>query len=734
MAEDMDSDTCVGFKRTIKEIQETPTLTQRSNSPSAAIPEQDSHSSEIDSPLKQDSDFTDKSPPCSVSDSSKKVKLSPHGQVSETHLEEIQEMPNYVSGKAEACGLISGLTVSDGVTQNFMEICEMGLVSDSEFVKTETEQTPDDEKERVVSDLVDKKGEGSVISEVGFADIEKFMQETKSVTELDCKEGVDASLSTSVENKVVFVGKEAESQSSLELKKKQLLEEVEAILVPAEKTLVQSGTDGCLSSFNIEVIDDTAMISLLGNGCGKELGFLGPAKCVAQGNGNKNAKKEMNGKIKARTSGRKEKVANHLVEAHSVSLKKGKGTKIFYSRMELEAMMYVNVVEQKKLWKDIYRGLGPVVAKEYENLASVKHQKNIRNNFEPHKLFEKMEVPPGTLGEAFSENVDIELENLVNNQTQDASSLDPFCSYSATDENGYPFPEKECSEDDDSDEDYASIQRPAFVVEGEPNFDSGSPEDGLEYLRRVRWEAARIPKVRVAKLDRSKFNIEQSDYMPKIPEIAKCPEQLLPLKQWEDAFLAEFSELRLALPRFEGYNASTSLDPQSKNLLHDSHQLPGSIVFEKFANVKSKEIDIHWPRDCLGSSIDQLSLSTTEGSNASLPAENFSPKSHVSQSSSDSPLLSVILPMDSVARVSMLRKRINAIEAMSTLSRNDCLWLFSLCAVVDTPLDADTSASLRSLLRRCAALRAAKYVLDDEVVMLNILATISGRYFGQSEN
>ncbi|PQQ19301.1 hypothetical protein Pyn_07073 [Prunus yedoensis var. nudiflora] len=191
MAEDMDSDTCVGFKRTIKEIQETPTLTQRSNSPSAAIPEQDSHSSEIDSPLKQDSDFTDRSPPCSVSDSSKKVKLSPHGQVSETHLEEIHEMPNYVSGKAEAC--------------------------------------------------------------------------------------------------------EAESQSSLELKKKQLLEEVEAILVPAEKTLVQS------------VIDDTAMISLLGNGCGKELGFLGPAKCVAQGNGNKNAKKEMNGKKKARTSGRKEK-------------------------------------------------------------------------------------------------------------------------------------------------------------------------------------------------------------------------------------------------------------------------------------------------------------------------------------------------------------------------------------------------------------------------------------------
>lgn len=33
--------------------------------------------------------------------------------------------------------------------------------------------------------------------------------------------------------------------------------------------------------------------------------------------------------------------------------------------------------------------------------------------------------------------------------------------------------------------------------------------------------------------------------MPQIPEIAKCPEHLMPSKQWEDAFLVEFSELRM---------------------------------------------------------------------------------------------------------------------------------------------------------------------------------------------
>lgn len=45
---------------------------------------------------------------------------------------------------------------------------------------------------------------------------------------------------------------------------------------------------------------------------------------------------------------------------------------------------------------------------------------------------------------------------------------------------------KELEIDDDSDDEYGNIQKPAFLVEGEPDFDSGPPLDGLEYLRRVR--------------------------------------------------------------------------------------------------------------------------------------------------------------------------------------------------------------------------------------------------------
>lgn len=110
-------------------------------------------------------------------------------------------------------------------------------------------------------------------------------------------------------------------------------------------------------------------------------------------------------------------------------------------------------------------------------------------------------------------------------------------------------------------------------MDGEPDFESGPPEDGFEYLRRVRyvfclsllhlsvylhflnlflfirWEAKRVPNVKVAKIDESKYiPKEQSVYMPQIPEIPKCPEHLLPLKEWEDSLLSDFSHLRLVLP------------------------------------------------------------------------------------------------------------------------------------------------------------------------------------------
>ena len=148
-----------------------------------------------------------------------------------------------------------------------------------------------------------------------------------------------------------------------------------------------------------------------------------------------------------------------------------------------------------------------------------------------------------------------------------------------------------------------------------------------------------------------------------------------------------------------------------------------------------EKLDTERPHNFSGpeSSIDQPSLLTSEDHDtSSLPSEHSSPKTSADEISG--PQLSAILRMDSVARVSTLKKRISSVETMNTLSRNDCAWLYALCAAVDTPLDGDTVAALRSLLRKCAILRAAKSELDDDVVMLNILITVAGRYYGQSES
>lgn len=352
----------------------------------------------------------------------------------------------------------------------------------------------------------------------------------------------------------------------------------------------------------------------------------------------------------------------------------GGARKFVYSRKEMEALRFVNVKAQKKFWQAIHNGLQKTIKREYDELGNFrKHQKHVNR----HQNADMRDYSAqGILGESFLEGPSCDSETM--------SSMDLTCNASNNEDSNDL--EEECSEQEESSDEYESIQRPAFLVEGEPDFESGPPEDGLEYLRRVRWEAAHIPKVKVAKIDNSKLKQEQSVYMPKIPKIEECPPHLAPWRQWEDEFLADFSELRLALSRLDNTCDTSLSDPQS-------------IIFG--------------------------------------PNEH---KNHPSKSRSllelpkGGPTLSTVLAMELATRVAMLKRHISLFENASNLSKDDCAWLFALCAAVDTPLDADTCASLRCLLRRCAKLRAKKSELDDEVVMLNVLATISGKFFRQSEN
>ncbi|XP_016456793.2 uncharacterized protein LOC107780729 [Nicotiana tabacum] len=453
-----------------------------------------------------------------------------------------------------------------------------------------------------------------------------------------------------------------------------------------EENLLGSKDDGTVRcSLKIEVIDDTAMfdISQVGKSCTVDKRLRGFDGKSASNRKKKNAIHQVEKENGEKMVARKAKLSN-MEEAKEKNLRKGGGEeKRVYCRKELEILRFIGMEEQRKKWTEVYIGLDDTVQKEYDGLVDSYTQKHIRR---PRRHLGK-ENTPVISGNDHSEHLH----------------------------------DQECNvneESDDSDDDYSSIQRPAFIVTGEPDFDSGPPEDGLEYLRRVRWEASLLPKVKVAKVEGSRLNKEQTYYMPQIPDIASCLEHLLPLKEWEEAFLADFSELRQALSRLPA-NIGTSSQLHSATFVdqeHSSNQLPEGIILDKFDGLMPGEDESYLcdagDDSALGNSIPMSSL-----------AEKFV----------NGPTVSVILQMDAVARVTMLRKRITAVQSMTTLSRDDCLWLFALCTAVDTPLDADTCAALRSLLRKCATLRADKSKLDDEVIMLNMLITISGSYFGQSE-
>ncbi|KAL6587701.1 hypothetical protein OROMI_000679 [Orobanche minor] len=451
-------------------------------------------------------------------------------------------------------------------------------------------------------------------------------------------------------------------------------------------------------TLKIQVIDDTTLIepSLPGNG------RFNNDNNDTEMHKNRQETKEKKEK-RPRQRVRKARQNKVILNPFSIENKEKLGQQ--YSRKELEVLRFEGLEEQKNRWVKMYCGLSPLVQQEYDALVQLDktHQEDsvLRVDFDPRPQFNKsadLRLHQHFTGEGCLQFVNNHLEDLL------------------TDDIGCSAVEGECSADDDSgEEDYSSIQRPAFFVTGKPDFDSGPPQDGIEYLRRVRWEADRIPKVTVVKVNKIK---EQSVYMPQIPDIMKCQDKLLPLKQWEESFLADFSELRQI--------AFSRIDPQGSSSKSSSNKQHRTVYEE----------------DILGQMLEStsekfVSLISTDDScmlDMSDHDAKVNPQSPATSSLIiDPPTISKILKIDSAARTSMLKRMITSIENMSTLPRDTSLWLFTLCVAVDCPLDADTSAAFRSLLRKCASLRAAKEEVDDEVVILNILVTISGRYFGQLE-
>ncbi|XP_024003980.1 uncharacterized protein LOC18026444 isoform X2 [Eutrema salsugineum] len=393
-------------------------------------------------------------------------------------------------------------------------------------------------------------------------------------------------------------------------------------------------------SVKIDLVDDTALLNVVP--------FSKKGKDHPKRPGTAHAEKDTPRKHKKTgekpIGGKQDKgSASNVVEGNAstkLSETNGKQLRIMYTRNQMKSMRNAQSANQKKLWSDMYARLPPELVTEYEGLVSLKNQKTSKSNLRDSGIDTKEGMDDLTLEE-----------------------------------------EEDYTEDND---DYNSILKPAFAVDGEPDFDSGPPEDGLEYLRRVRWEAKRVPNVKVAKLDGSKYRKkEQSVYMPQIPEIHKCPEHLLPVKEWEDSLLSDFLQLRLALS-------------QDANKYCEDETMSSQSIEDVLMEILKKRL-------------------------------------HTVTDESFGEVVSDIQGMDSVTRVSKLKKRICLVEKESGLQSSDFKWIVALCASVDTPLDADTCACLRALLRKCASLRALEVEDEQVIIMANMLITIAGRYFGQME-
>lgn len=182
-------------------------------------------------------------------------------------------------------------------------------------------------------------------------------------------------------------------------------------------------------------------------------------------------------------------------------------------------------------------------------------------------------------------------------------------------------------------------------------------------------------------------------------DVPACPPDMRPSVAWLRAFLQQFAALRRTLQQ----------EQEALLLLGDQG----------------------------GYSAVSLAAAQAGVAALSLQEESASP-------SATMPELKALRGLDQTAVLVRLQAAVQRLEerqqqqqdkASALLSPADAALLYALSARVERPLSADTAALFRSLLRRCAATRAALPggLQDPLLPHLNVLAAIAGAYFGQDE-
>ncbi|EFA81478.1 putative protein serine/threonine kinase [Heterostelium album PN500] len=266
--------------------------------------------------------------------------------------------------------------------------------------------------------------------------------------------------------------------------------------------------------------------------------------------------------------------------------------------------------------------------------------------------------------------------------------------------------------DMDSDDDFDEFQPRAFEVDdSEPTDLDSEPLTGEEYLRRVRWAANKCPKVVVANIDYSKINNRPSSkYFTPPPKLAACKPELLPSEEWETNFLATFSDYRLRLQRQILSQDSQQQQQQQQQHIKIPHQ-----------NDKRS-----WFIFCFGTPIPTVSTGTSTVTSTTSNVNNTTTSSTINNTVNvgNQPSPMILKQLDHILVVQLLQYHIEWLESKD-LTKERSFWLYTLLSRLEKPLDADTGANLRVLLRRLAVLRSKVESTNDMILpSINILMTI----------
>eukprot|EP00878_Enallax_costatus_P004035 GHUV01004258.1.p1 GENE.GHUV01004258.1~~GHUV01004258.1.p1 ORF type:complete len:305 (+),score=93.79 GHUV01004258.1:284-1198(+) len=260
----------------------------------------------------------------------------------------------------------------------------------------------------------------------------------------------------------------------------------------------------------------------------------------------------------------------------------------------------------------------------------------------------------------------------------------------------------ESSEDEEFNQKNFGIYQ-ALPVEGEPDWSLEEPDSAEEYLRRVRYEAARCPKVvRVEPTisDTDANNSKELRPLPAPEAIPDAPDWAKPNRSWVQRFVADFQQLRLQV--------------------HEAYE-QGAYPTVQVPHMNDGEA---WDRTCFGHTAQAEVLHMQAAAGAEMT--QLTPG-----------ICSKILALEQPEVASLFLRHCQQLheQCPDSLPLLRAQWLFALASRLEKPCHAEVAAGFRSLLRHCCKLRAGvTHDADPLLPKLNVLIVMAGAYFAQDEH